>query len=259
MQGRPRDASTASSPSRIAISASATSSSSRARAAASRPSSCAALADKHIAKAEARALYEDRTPPPTPEEVEMRRLERLFHGDAEAGRAAGSAQPARRRQAQMDDVARIATVGCQPRRRPTAAGRDTQRNRSARGLRYTRASSHARPRRRSRCSSSSCRRPRRFSSTGCGSARSAISRSILTSLYAQVAGRRRRCSSSRLLWLAAHLRHALNAASGAPASFTTREGFTIVLPTRDQLRPLALLAAAAAARPARACSPRRSG
>ena len=49
------------------------------------------------------------------------------------------------------------------------------------------------------------------------------------------------------LWLAANLRHALNAASGAPSSFTTREGFTIVLPTRDQLRPLAMLAAAAAA------------
>ncbi|MGQ0735270.1 MAG: UPF0182 family membrane protein [Acidobacteriota bacterium] len=49
------------------------------------------------------------------------------------------------------------------------------------------------------------------------------------------------------VWFAAHLRHAMRAASGAPASFTTREGFTIVLPTRDQLRPLALLAAAAAA------------
>jgi uncharacterized membrane protein (UPF0182 family) len=49
------------------------------------------------------------------------------------------------------------------------------------------------------------------------------------------------------LWMAGHLRHALNAASAAPASFTTREGFTIVLPTRDQLRPLAMLAAAAAA------------
>jgi uncharacterized membrane protein (UPF0182 family) len=48
------------------------------------------------------------------------------------------------------------------------------------------------------------------------------------------------------LWLAGHLRYALNAASGAPSSFTTREGFTIVLPTRDQLRPLAMLAAAAA-------------
>jgi uncharacterized protein len=49
------------------------------------------------------------------------------------------------------------------------------------------------------------------------------------------------------LWLAAHLRHALRAASAAPTSFTTREGFTIVLPTRDQLRPLAMLAAAAGA------------
>src|SRR5687768_14653599 len=36
------------------------------------------LADKHIPKAEARALYEDRTPPPTTEEIELRRLERLF-------------------------------------------------------------------------------------------------------------------------------------------------------------------------------------
>ena len=48
-------------------------------------------------------------------------------------------------------------------------------------------------------------------------------------------------------WLLAHLRYALRAASGAPASFTTREGFTIVLPTRDQLRPFALLAAAGVA------------
>jgi ribosome-associated heat shock protein Hsp15 len=36
-----------------------------------------ALTETHIAKAEARELYEDRTPPPTPEEVEMRRLARL--------------------------------------------------------------------------------------------------------------------------------------------------------------------------------------
>ena len=35
------------------------------------------LADTHIPKAEARELYEDRTPPPTPEEIEMRRIERL--------------------------------------------------------------------------------------------------------------------------------------------------------------------------------------
>lgn len=37
------------------------------------------LADRHIAKAEARALYVDTTPPPTPEEIEMRRMERIFH------------------------------------------------------------------------------------------------------------------------------------------------------------------------------------
>ena len=37
-----------------------------------------ALADKHVPKAEARALYDDRTPPPTAEEIEQRRLERLF-------------------------------------------------------------------------------------------------------------------------------------------------------------------------------------
>jgi ribosome-associated heat shock protein Hsp15 len=36
-----------------------------------------ALADRHIAKAAARGLYEDVTPPPSPDEVEARRLERL--------------------------------------------------------------------------------------------------------------------------------------------------------------------------------------
>jgi ribosome-associated heat shock protein Hsp15 len=36
------------------------------------------LADRHIAKAEARGLYEDLTPPPTPEELEVRRIERMF-------------------------------------------------------------------------------------------------------------------------------------------------------------------------------------
>ena len=38
-----------------------------------------ALAERHIAKADARALYEDLTPPPTPEEIELRRQNRLFH------------------------------------------------------------------------------------------------------------------------------------------------------------------------------------
>ena len=35
------------------------------------------LADKHVPKAEARRLYEDLTPKPTPEEVELRRLARM--------------------------------------------------------------------------------------------------------------------------------------------------------------------------------------
>jgi ribosome-associated heat shock protein Hsp15 len=39
----------------------------------------AALAERSLPKTEARALYEDRTPPPTPEELERRRLEKQFH------------------------------------------------------------------------------------------------------------------------------------------------------------------------------------
>ncbi len=35
------------------------------------------LTDRHIPKAEARELYEDRTPPPTDHEIEARRLDRL--------------------------------------------------------------------------------------------------------------------------------------------------------------------------------------
>ena len=36
------------------------------------------LADRHMSKASARTLYEDLTPPPTPEEIEARRAERLY-------------------------------------------------------------------------------------------------------------------------------------------------------------------------------------
>ena len=36
------------------------------------------LADKHVSKADARLLYEDRTPKPTAEEIEIRRLERIY-------------------------------------------------------------------------------------------------------------------------------------------------------------------------------------
>lgn len=45
------------------------------------------LTDVHVARAVARELYEDRTPPPSPQEVEARRLERLFRATiAPAGR-----------------------------------------------------------------------------------------------------------------------------------------------------------------------------
>lgn len=36
----------------------------------------------HVAKAEAKLLYEDLTPPPSPEEIEQRRLERMFRAAA---------------------------------------------------------------------------------------------------------------------------------------------------------------------------------
>jgi ribosome-associated heat shock protein Hsp15 len=38
-----------------------------------------ALADRHLAKADARKLYEDLTPPPTAAEIELRRQDRIFH------------------------------------------------------------------------------------------------------------------------------------------------------------------------------------
>jgi ribosome-associated heat shock protein Hsp15 len=37
-----------------------------------------ALAERHVARADARSLYEDLTPPPTPDELETRKLERLY-------------------------------------------------------------------------------------------------------------------------------------------------------------------------------------
>lgn len=36
------------------------------------------LADTHISKADARLLYQDNTPKPTPEEVVLRRMERIY-------------------------------------------------------------------------------------------------------------------------------------------------------------------------------------
>ena len=52
------------------------------------------LAEKHLPKAEARLLYEDVTPKPTPEEVEMRRMARLAAPFARPG-GGRSARPAR--------------------------------------------------------------------------------------------------------------------------------------------------------------------
>ena len=40
------------------------------------------IASTHVPKAEARQLYEDRTPKPTPEEIEIRRLERIYRAAA---------------------------------------------------------------------------------------------------------------------------------------------------------------------------------
>ena len=46
-----------------------------------------ALADQHLPKAEARQLYEDLTPPPTPEDIEARRLERMYRAATTPPRA----------------------------------------------------------------------------------------------------------------------------------------------------------------------------
>jgi ribosome-associated heat shock protein Hsp15 len=51
------------------------------------------LAGKHIPKAEARLLYEDLTPKPTPEEIQMRRMARMV---APFTRAKGAGAPDRR-------------------------------------------------------------------------------------------------------------------------------------------------------------------
>ena len=40
------------------------------------------LAETHIPRAEARLLYDDHSPKPTPEEIEIRRMERLYRAAA---------------------------------------------------------------------------------------------------------------------------------------------------------------------------------
>ena len=51
--------------------------------------------DQHVKKAEAKALYDDTTPKPTPEEIEVRRVERAYRA---AARAAGMPDRRRRRE-----------------------------------------------------------------------------------------------------------------------------------------------------------------
>jgi ribosome-associated heat shock protein Hsp15 len=53
------------------------------------------LIGQHVKKAEARALYDDVTPEPTPEEVERRRIERTYRA---AAQAAGTPDRRRRRE-----------------------------------------------------------------------------------------------------------------------------------------------------------------
>jgi ribosome-associated heat shock protein Hsp15 len=53
------------------------------------------LIEQHVKKAEARVLYDDLTPPPTPEEIEQRRAERVYRA---AAQAAGTPDRRRRRE-----------------------------------------------------------------------------------------------------------------------------------------------------------------
>jgi ribosome-associated heat shock protein Hsp15 len=46
-----------------------------------------ALAHQHVAKVDARRLYEDLTPPPTAEEIEIRRVERIYRAAMSPPRA----------------------------------------------------------------------------------------------------------------------------------------------------------------------------
>jgi ribosome-associated heat shock protein Hsp15 len=54
------------------------------------------IVDQHVKKSEARALYDDVTPKPTPEEIETRRVERIYRAAAQA-----SSSPDRRRRREI--------------------------------------------------------------------------------------------------------------------------------------------------------------
>jgi ribosome-associated heat shock protein Hsp15 len=51
--------------------------------------------EQHVKKSESRVLYDDVTPKPTPEEIEMRRMERVYRA---ATQAAGTPDRRRRRE-----------------------------------------------------------------------------------------------------------------------------------------------------------------
>ncbi len=62
-----------------------------------------AVAEAHLPKAEARALYDDQTPAPTPQEVEMRRLERIYRAASQTkARPTRDERRARRRMSGKD-------------------------------------------------------------------------------------------------------------------------------------------------------------
>jgi ribosome-associated heat shock protein Hsp15 len=44
------------------------------------------LADRHVPRSQAREFYEDTTPPLSPEEIDLRRIERAFHAGQQASR-----------------------------------------------------------------------------------------------------------------------------------------------------------------------------
>ena len=56
-----------------------------------------AVLGKHVKKADARALFEETTPPPSPEVLEARRLERMF-----APKDAGGARPTKKERRQRE-------------------------------------------------------------------------------------------------------------------------------------------------------------
>jgi ribosome-associated heat shock protein Hsp15 len=61
------------------------------------------VADTHVAKALARELYQDTTPPPTAEEIEMRRIERVYKATTKAvGRPTRDDRRARRKMTGKD-------------------------------------------------------------------------------------------------------------------------------------------------------------